>query len=584
VASENSLIKPDILSFWRLLEGRLFKVPNYQRAYSWEWPQRRDLFEDITKLIDSDKDHFMATIVCLKKSVKSLGTNQFDELTIVDGQQRLTSLVILLKAISKELFLSKNHDEVDEAKELNSMLIKPRGERPILLQTNHDNSNFFSEYLKNGIIPNKENCKRIADLNLFNAMKESENFVSKWKKNYNIFDLLSIIKNRLWFVLHTLDNERTVYTVFEVLNSRGLSVDWLDKCKSMLMGIVFDNIEENNGREDLIKEMHKLWQKIYEEIGLDRDIGDKIIPAAATLKDDDQTADPLGAEKSMDYFRSYCLAIPERAVEVTSWILDVTKQLVSLKNNPYLEAITKVSHVRLLYISINLRDDLNDYEKETLLYELEKVAFRIFGLSDKDSRSKGGVFNKLAQQIYHKYIIINTNGKKSLTTKKVLPKNIIIDYIRKLGDDCPIDKALNELLEKDLYEANNWRTELLYLLYKYERHLSISSGTVINDLYWKEIWNSELSKTIEHVYPQCDEKWEKKINKKYLHTLGNLTVLTPTANSQAKDKVFEGKKEIYLKQSYLLINKEIIDESEWNEDTILERQMRIIDWAKIEWG
>ena len=56
-------------------------------------------------------------------------------------------------------------------------------------------------------------------------------------------DLVILLKSKLYFILHVIDDEGSVYTVFEVLNSRGLEVDWLDKCKSMLMGIAFEKLK-----------------------------------------------------------------------------------------------------------------------------------------------------------------------------------------------------------------------------------------------------------------------------------------------------------------------------------------------------
>lgn len=570
-------MRPDILPYWKLLEGRLFRIPDYQRAYSWEKEQRKDLFEDIDKTYSSGKDHFMATIVCLKQSVRYLGTTEFHELNIVDGQQRITSLIILLKAISKSVENSTDQDEKEEARDLNEMLVKRRGDRPILLQTNHDNSNYFAKYLNEGAVPELADCDNLADMNLHDAIKESEGFVKVWiSKNRPIKDLLSVIKNKLWFILHTLDNEGTVYTVFEVLNSRGLSVDWIDKCKSMLMGVAFDTLSEQDGRKEKISEMHKLWKQIYAKIGLNKEIGDKIIPAAATLRDDKQTAEQLSALKALTFFREYSLS--NKTLETSEWILKVTKELVELDSKRNLKAITKIAQVRLLYIAIRLRDDLNDEEKLELLKEWEKVSFRIFGLKDLDSRSMPGPYNILAQCIYHKYKITKDNKQISF------PKSQIMEEIKSLVEKFPIDEVIKTMEGKDLYEGTDWKEDLLYFLFKYEQFLAREKGIALNEKEWKEIWNADLSKTIEHIYPQDDTNWKTKIDKKYLHTLGNLTLLSPSANSKANNKPFKEKKEIYNRMSSLLINKEINPIDDWNEDTIKDREKRLLAWAAKEWA
>lgn len=98
-------INPQFYTFEEFLQGRLFEIPDYQRAYSWTSRQRKDLFGDIKKLYsysdyeDGDRTHFLATVVCCNKKIKEKhGTELFEVYDIVDGQQRITTLIILLKS------------------------------------------------------------------------------------------------------------------------------------------------------------------------------------------------------------------------------------------------------------------------------------------------------------------------------------------------------------------------------------------------------------------------------------------------------------------------------------------------------
>src|SRR5688572_4974591 len=98
-------IQPQYLSLTKLLDGRLFVIPEYQRAYSWTFHQRNDLFDDLRKTYQKGEDegHFMAAIVALKRKKQILGTDEFHVMEVVDGQQRLTTLIILLNAIKLAL-------------------------------------------------------------------------------------------------------------------------------------------------------------------------------------------------------------------------------------------------------------------------------------------------------------------------------------------------------------------------------------------------------------------------------------------------------------------------------------------------
>ena len=90
-------IHPQYLTLSKLLDGRLFRIPEYQRAYSWTSRERQDLFGDIEKVCTKGQDagHFMAAVVCLRREKQTLGTDEFHVLEVVDGQQRLTTLIIL---------------------------------------------------------------------------------------------------------------------------------------------------------------------------------------------------------------------------------------------------------------------------------------------------------------------------------------------------------------------------------------------------------------------------------------------------------------------------------------------------------
>ena len=140
-------IQPTSLTLWQLLAGRLFQIPDYQRSYSWTARQRRDLFDDIKTLMsrDSSESHFMATVVCLRRRTIQLGTDIYQRLDVVDGQQRLTTIILLLNAIMLAL---DSQERI--LRELKEMLVKPDGDNLLLLQTNHDSSHHYSNFIRSG--------------------------------------------------------------------------------------------------------------------------------------------------------------------------------------------------------------------------------------------------------------------------------------------------------------------------------------------------------------------------------------------------------------------------------------------------
>lgn len=128
--------------------------------------------------------------------------------------------------------------------------------------------------------------------------------------------LLKLVKNRLDFIFYVLDDEGAVHTTFEVLNSRDLEVDWLDKCKSMLMGIAFEKLEDAS--QEYIAELRDYWSKIYRTIGLKRIQGQEILRFAATLEDINGGSKVSGAENAIDFFRARCENDLKNVIDV-SW-------------------------------------------------------------------------------------------------------------------------------------------------------------------------------------------------------------------------------------------------------------------------
>ncbi|MCX5808183.1 MAG: DUF262 domain-containing HNH endonuclease family protein [Proteobacteria bacterium] len=564
-------IKPDYLTLDSLLQKTLFRIPEYQRAYSWGTKQRADLFNDIKKLqqYESERHHFMATIVCLEtKTKEEIGADEFKVYHVVDGQQRLTTLVIILKALTKYLFI-EGDEQAEEAAKINKLLVKG-DDRLILLQMNNDASGLFRNYLKDGTIPNRTLAKTAAEINLIEAFEECEAFVAEWEPDP--LSLLKIIKNRLDFIFYVMEDEGAVYTIFEVLNSRGLEVDWLDKCKSMLMGIAFEKFPPPAGQEQ-INELHKSWTNIYRTIGLRKLPGHEILRFAATLRHNDPQSRIISAEDAIEFYRAYCETNPKEIIKVSETFLNLANRLEKLYANSRLRAVTDIAHARLLAVAVMLNGSLNSEEQAEVLRHWESVTFLIFGLGKKDSRTKVGDYTRLAQEI-----AINS-----------ISKSDIISNIDALPGSYTVDEALGELKESNCYD--DWPNEdLLYFFYRYEEYLAEKAGASVSQETWEQIWSVSPTTTIEHIYPQNPGlEWKGKLGKgrgqeKHINRLGNLVLLPPGVNKEAGRKPFAKKKHIYTKHRQLKMIDEIIAKFDWNKRAIEDREKRLLDWAKATWG
>jgi hypothetical protein len=560
-------IQPLYLTVGNLLSGRLFKIPEYQRAYSWQSKQRDDLFRDIEKVFESNSDstHFMATIVGLRRKKRRIAADEFLEIEIVDGQQRLTTLTILLKALSKQM----KADDARRSEEIDSLLVK--GDELALLVTNHDINHIFADYLRDGVVPDGKAPYTSADQNIINAFSECEQFVMAWasKPSRKLIDLYSIVKNRLSVIFFEIEDEGVVYTVFEVLNTRGLDVTWFDRLKSLLMAVVFET-GHLSSKLDTIAELHKLWTDIYRAIGLRwQSLNKETVRFAGTLRSPSAPARPLSEEDAVEVLVSSCKGSPKKVIDCSKWLLKVTQMESRLLSNHRVTAATRIVQARLLAVAILLRD-FSESDEKRVLKEWENVTFRIYGLGRFDARQRVGDYVRLAWKV------INDE----------LKPETIVDELKTLGrgEEFAISSVVKKLYNRDCYK--DWSEELRYFLYRYEEYLAQKAGQKVNEGMWNRIWECDPSKSIEHIFPQSRGSDNPTTSGLYVHRLGNLLMLPPGVNSKLSNLLPNQKAETYAKQGLLqaIEVSKLIAKRRWNRETAQKRERRLIRWATKEWG
>ena len=561
------LTRPDYFSLDELLAKRLFRIPPYQRAYSWLSKQRKDMFDDIENLRGKPKGfHFMATVVGLHSETISIVADEYKKIEVVDGQQRLTTLILLLKAIERKLSCQEPTEE--PAQDLQKLLVKQDNMSLILLQTNHDGNEYFTDYLMTGNRPEKvKDAKTLADRELLTAIHQCESFVDKWE---DPIKLLRIVKNQLKFIFHEIGDKSAVYTVFEVLNNRGLRVSWLDRLKSRLMSVAFE--EDRGNSPEHIVQLQKIWGDIYEAIGLHQTLSAEALRFGATLKSTHQVSKPLGEEAAVENLTDQVGTSTLNARETSKWLLEVTKavkRLESMKDSR--DAVTKIAHARLLAASIILRDLPSEQETE-LLDQWEHTTFCIFGLCGKDARTGVGDYVRLAWDI---------QNEPELNADKIL------DEIANLGKSHGLDEALSHPENKNWYEG--WEPELRYLLFRYEEHLTAQRGQKITNEQWDRLWTDSAVNSIEHIHPQSSGSQKPLSGKQtgiFVHRLGNLLLLPPNENSQLGDKNPKDKADTYRGTGLLSAIEvaQTIQQNGWGVDQVEEREERLIKWIKKTWG
>lgn len=262
----STLLDTKTLSFLEILgNGRSYKVPPYQRDYSWREEHWEELWLDICEVSEQkDKRHYMGAVV-----LKAEDDRVF---LIIDGQQRIATLTILGLAVIDRLNALATEDatNADRAQGLRSRFIGEKDPASLLeisklVLNSHDNG-FFQDYVVQGKRhPNTKSLTKsnrlLADCFAYFSQKIAE---SEFGSNgRSVAELLSeVVARRLLFIVIEVADDISAYTVFETLNARGLELTTTDLLKNYLFS-------EVNTKSDL-DSLQRRWHALTEVVGQEK--------------------------------------------------------------------------------------------------------------------------------------------------------------------------------------------------------------------------------------------------------------------------------------------------------------------------
>lgn len=244
--------------------GLKYVIPKFQRDYSWESEHWDDLWQDIQLILEhKENEHYMGYLV--------LQTTDNKKYTVIDGQQRLTTLSLLILSILKRL-----NDFVEEKNEVenNTLRIKTYRNNYIgtlntvtLISDNKLKLNRNSDdYYRNYIV-------LLKDLPLRNTNSSEKQMracfewfykkMKKYSKGEEIAHFLETIVDKLFFTVITVTDQINAFKVFETLNARGVQLSSSDLLKNYLFSV----IDESNPHHTEIEELEKLWSRIIGKLG-----------------------------------------------------------------------------------------------------------------------------------------------------------------------------------------------------------------------------------------------------------------------------------------------------------------------------
>ena len=222
--------------------NRKFIVPKFQRDYSWGVEQWDDLWQDILTMIDEEEDHYMGYLV--------LQTNDDKSFHIIDGQQRFTTVTILILASIKciKTFVENGVESEDNQQRIDSLLHTYIGNKDSvtlvydnILVLNRNNDAYFRDYIV------KLEELRVRNLKVSEKlMKQCFEFFEqrlrgRYESGKDYARFIQTVVDRLYFTQIVVNDEMNAFRVFETLNARGVQLSSSDLLKNYLFSLVDKN-------------------------------------------------------------------------------------------------------------------------------------------------------------------------------------------------------------------------------------------------------------------------------------------------------------------------------------------------------
>ena len=285
----------DLLSLTDLFNRSIFRIPDYQRGYSWEELQLEEFWSDILNLLPN-RDHYTG-MISLKKLDREYTSDEkwnderwlldnwnYNAYHVVDGQQRLTTFIILINEIV--LFYKR----INPDKEMNQIFINSiplnKIEEDFLVISKPDSADIIKtfkfgyevdnpsyEFFKHKILgePNSGLLNEtFYTLNLENAKKFfSDRLQEEYDKNgiHSIEDIFRKITQKLKFNMYYIDNDFNVFVAFETMNNRGKRLSNLELLKNRLIYLSTIFSDEEDNKKAIRKNINNTWKDVYGYLG-----------------------------------------------------------------------------------------------------------------------------------------------------------------------------------------------------------------------------------------------------------------------------------------------------------------------------
>lgn len=617
-----------LLSLSEIFNNKIFRIPDFQRGYSWEERQLEDFWEDIQNL-SPNKIHYIGllTVEPIKKDEIINVEKWKDDLWllkkgmsayyVIDGQQRLTTLIILLHEILRTFKDDEGINFGQKSEWIDRFLYRSYNQIYKSFVFGYEKDNPSDEYFKTKILEQDSSAadKYPETSYTANLMFAKEYFAKKLKDlskecKEEIFDKAV---NRLKFNYYEIDDSLDVYVTFETMNNRGKDLSHLELLKNRLIYLSTLLHKDDETKERLRKDINETWKTIYEYLGknkenpLDDDVflfnhwvmyftydrSQSDVYAEFLLKKKFTSKNVLCGNISIEDIKAYIDSL-SKCVKQWFYIFNIQYSNFSDKIKGHIHKLERVGWGAFppMIMAVFTKE-----RNEELIWDFldacERFNFLVFAVSHRSSNTQNSNLYRKAREYY----IGNLDLETLIHDIDFLTDGEENGNYYGWFDLERFRNHINELFSKNDREGFYSWSGLRYFLYEYELYLQDNANTKVT---WEDFNKRKKEETIEHIYPQSatDIYWKKRFGnlkptekRLYLNSLGNILLLSRSKNSKLQNYDFDKKKCLqskdgkdigYYNGSYSEI--EVSKRAEWTTKEIIGRGLSMLQFMEERWN
>ncbi|MBD2232766.1 DUF262 domain-containing protein [Phormidium tenue] len=565
-------MEQQLSSLSKIFTERIYRIPDYQRGYAWTEKQLKDFLGDLDQL-ENGKNHYLG-VLTLEEVPESIYSSWKDDIWIidaksyipyyiVDGQQRLTTAIILIQSIiesvNSELML--NYSTIGEIRKKFIYDSKDSGiSRSYIFGYERDNPSY--EFLKTKIfLEHSETSETPQETIYTHNLELSKKFFLEKLEGNSVKEKETLYKKltqNLLFNIYTISSDIDVFVAFETMNNRGKPLSYLELLKNRLIYLSTKFDVEDYEREKLRRSINEAWKTIYHYLGRNKNkpLDDDLFLSnhfsvyfekasdsrEAFIYDVDPVTARILHRRSRGNYSTYLL---EKKFTVKSLKLEKEKSepkissqqkndlpaLEPLSLNEVYDYVTSLQKsVELWYKILNPEDSDFAPEVKTWLDKLVRLSRRsdffpsaplimIFFLKETHSRERVRLLKVLEnigffelifdpQELYFFLELprLNMTDLAIKLSKDEISPSKLIKQLEEVYGKFSSSKALKFGLSTKIKDNGFYKWPgIKYFLFEYDLDLQSRSKTNRKKLNWQDFADFDY-KTIEHIYPQNPRK------------------------------------------------------------------------------